>query len=62
MIDKQYGKFIGVCDCCQEEETPRQDSFNDCLQWVREHGWRTRKNKQTGEWENYCPACAKLEE
>ena len=57
MITKEYGKFFGVCDLC-DDETPRFSSWNDCLAHVHNSGWQTVKDKETGEWENYCPECA----
>lgn len=57
MITKEYGKFFGACDLC-DDETPRFDTWNECRAHIRKNGWQTKKDQETGEWENYCPVCA----
>ena len=56
MITKEFGKYFGACDLC-DEETPRFNNWNDCLAYIRANKWQTTKDKDTGEWENYCPVC-----
>lgn len=34
MIDKQYDRFILVCDCC-DYEVKRFDTFNDVVEYKR---------------------------
>lgn len=58
MITKEYGKHFGVCDYC-DEATPIFDSWNECRAYIRSEGWKTQKDKETGEWEDICPACAR---
>ena len=59
MIDREYGKYRGVCDVCGEE-TPKLPSWNDVKGYMRANGWKTSRNKQTEEWENISPTCRKL--
>jgi hypothetical protein len=61
MIEKDFGKFIGICDCCGEV-TPPCDTWNECREYIKDNGWKTHKNKTTGEWENLCPVCGVLED
>ena len=61
MIEKEYGKFFGVCDCCSEEVTPVFNTWGEVLDYMRNNKWRTSKNKTTGEWENFCPVCRTFE-
>jgi hypothetical protein len=61
MIEQDFGKFIGACDCCGEV-TPPCDTWNECRDYMRGNLWKTTKNRETGEWENYCPQCAILQD
>lgn len=62
MIEKEYGKFFGVCDCCSEEVTPVFDTWAECRDYMRDNRWKTTKSKTTGEWENLCPRCVAFED
>ena len=55
MIEKEYGKYIGVCDICGEV-TPIFDTWTECREYIRDN-WKTSKNKKTDEWENICSEC-----
>lgn len=55
MITREYGKYFGACDLC-DEVTPLFDTYSEARDYVRGH-WKTTKDKETGEWENYCPEC-----
>lgn len=59
MIERDFGKFIGVCDCCGDA-LPPCDSWNECRETMRAERWKTTKNKETGEWENLCAECKQL--
>jgi hypothetical protein len=61
MIVKEYGKYFGACDCCQEETTPIFRTWDEVRDYMRFNHWKTSKNKETGEWENLCPECKKLD-
>ena len=61
MIEKEFDKFIGICDCCGEATLPC-DTWNECRREMKESGWKTHKNKTTGEWENFCPVCSVLDD
>jgi len=55
MIDKQYGRFILMCDFCANSEVAVFDEFNDAVEFAEKNGWgRKRKG---GEWLNICPEC-----
>lgn len=56
MITKEYGKFFGACDLC-DDETPRFNEWGECRNYMHNNHWQNTKNKETGEWENYCPDC-----
>ena len=58
MITKEYGQFFGVCDLC-DDATPIFDNWSDVRDYFTRNGWQTKKDKETGEWENYCPVCAR---
>ena len=58
MITKEYGKFFCVCDIC-DDATPLFDTWGEVRSHIAGEGWQTRKNKETDEWENYCPVCAR---
>ena len=59
MIERDFGKYVAVCDCCGESTAPYK-SWDACKYSMRDLGWRATKNPETGEWENYCPACVQL--
>lgn len=61
MIEKEYGKYFGICDVCGEV-TPLFDTFQDCREYMKKNQWKTTKDKTTGEWENICPRCRILDE
>lgn len=61
MIEKDFGKFIGVCDCCGEVTEPCS-SWNECRTYMHDNRWKTTKDKKTGEWVNLCPECKKLQD
>ena len=56
MVTKEHGKFFGVCDLC-DDGTPLFDTWGECLTYMKDNNWKNTKNKQTDEWENYCPVC-----
>ena len=55
-IERQYGKYIPVCDgcgCVLDEHV--YDTFDEARIAMKEEGWST--DKVNGEWQNYCPDC-----
>lgn len=55
MIDKLYGKYRPVCDCCGDM-LDSFDSYFEAVRAMKEAGWKTVK-AEDGEWENYCDLC-----
>lgn len=53
MIEKQYDKFILVCDVCGKEI--ECDSFNEAIEYKEERDWNAVKIK--GEWFDVCSIC-----
>lgn len=48
MIDKQYGKYVGYCDIC-DEATEEFDNWEDCKDWIKEN-WSTHFDTKHQEW------------
>lgn len=53
-IEKEYGKFIPVCDGCLAT-LDDCDTFQDAVDECKENGWRNVK--VNGTWQNRCPKC-----
>jgi len=53
-IIKQYGKYVAVCDIC-EQELPGEDDFDDAVEEKKQAGWKTRKDGD--EWVDICCDC-----
>lgn len=53
-VEKEYGKFIVICDLC-DESMPAADNWNDALSEAKAEGWQSKC--VAGTWENYCPLC-----
>ena len=59
MIDKEYGKFILVCDICGHE-VKFFYSFDEEVDYKKDSGWKSRKarDKSMNEgWIDVCPKC-----
>ena len=54
MIDNRYGKYIPVCDICDEELEP-QDTYEDAIKAKSNEGWRSKKIDS--DWIDVCPNC-----
>lgn len=54
MIEKQYEKYVPVCDMCGET-LPECDTHNEARTAMRKAGWLTERNGDA--WENYCDIC-----
>jgi Fe2+ or Zn2+ uptake regulation protein len=54
MIDREYGKFVLVCDICGKEIDGFED-FHEAVKYKKENGWKSEKYK--GEWQDVCPEC-----
>ena len=59
MIIKEYGKFVGVCDICDETTPVKFRSWADCRDWLKEN-WHTRYDRKECEWQHYCENCKNL--
>lgn len=53
-IEKEYGKYIVVCDACNDSLSP-EDTHNDARHAAKEAGWST--SNVAGEWINLCTLC-----
>ena len=53
-IEKEYGKYIAVCDMCGDT-LPAEDTYNDAIRAIKEAGWSTKN--ADGEWINTCSTC-----
>ena len=53
MIDKQYGKYILICDSCNIEEVC--EDFSEAVEFIQDNYWYSEKIG--GDWINYCPHC-----
>lgn len=56
MINKEYGKYYGICDICGDE-TDKFDDWQDCKDDMNNNDWLCRYNKKTDEWEHICVEC-----
>lgn len=56
MIDRQYGKIVICCDCCDATfEGERDEEFQSVWAGAKREGWMTRQIAKT--WMHACPAC-----
>lgn len=61
MIDREYGKYVLVCDVCGEEVTGF-NSFDDALEYKNDEGWQSEHGEQLDlkdGWVDLCPKCQK---
>lgn len=58
MITKEFGKYYGACDLC-DEETPGFETWHQCRAYISANGWQAIKDQDSGEWAHYCPDCAR---
>jgi len=59
VIDKEYGKYVLVCDVCGEEVTGF-DTFDRALDYKDKEGWKSRRGEQLDLKDGFvdiCPAC-----
>ena len=56
-IDKEYGKYIPICDGCWDT-LPPENTHNDARHAIKEAGWSTKNTD--GEWLNLCPQCEEV--
>ena len=54
MIEKDGNKFALSCDLCLF--TVECDTFKECVQYKKDNGWCSRKDKQ-GDWTDVCDEC-----
>jgi transcription elongation factor Elf1 len=56
MIDKQHGKFILICDNCNDAfEFGKGEDFEDVRNYIKSEGWQTVKVGE--DWLHYCDEC-----
>ena len=55
MIDKEYGKYRGVCSICGAT-TENFDTWEKCKDWLKEN-WQTKYDKKMKEWVHFCECC-----
>ena len=53
MIERDNGKYVGVCDICGAE-TPRLKTWADAREYIKQN-WITKK--VDGAYEHYCEDC-----
>ena len=56
VLELEYGKWILVCDYC--EETHELDTFFDAMGFMEAEGWKKYKPKD--EWVHECSYCNKF--
>jgi len=60
MINKIYGKYIILCDICEDDGEAEDikklyDTFDKAVWATKENGWETKL--EDGVWLNICPDC-----
>jgi len=55
MIDKQYDKFLLICDICVDPASCTFFEFDEAVNYKREFGWKSQK--LNGHWYDICPDC-----
>lgn len=55
MIDKQYGKYVLVCDICGDAASEDFETFQGAVEYKKENNWKSKK--QGSEWLDICPDC-----
>lgn len=58
MIDKQYGKWVLLCDECGIDAEERCDTWTDAAVLATRLGWNNRIGSR---WRDICPECRELE-
>jgi hypothetical protein len=43
MIQARYGKFVLVCDNCEDEGEKEYLSFQEAVEGKKEEGWKSKK-------------------
>ena len=54
-IMKTAGAFCLICDNCGGEHGGSFTGFYDAVDYKKDNGWKSRKNRN--EWEDVCPEC-----
>jgi len=56
MIDKEYGKYKLICDCCGENDKELIfDTFQEAVDYKNDFNWLSMKIGE--DWFNYCQSC-----
>lgn len=56
MINKEYGKYYGICDICGDE-TDKFDDWQECRDNMQDNGWSLKYDSEINEWEHICAEC-----
>lgn len=56
--DKNVLELMATCDACGEETEFIYGDFKECVDILKQKGWKTFKNDYD-EWRHECPQCAK---
>lgn len=59
MIDKQYGKFMLVCDNCGQLLAGYETHVH-AVKALKDLGWEINFNADTNTWFDCCPDCASM--
>ena len=54
-IEKQYNKYILICDVDGEAHDEEYDTFSEAIDVKKELGWKSEM--QNGEWVDMCKEC-----
>lgn len=57
MVDREYGKYVLVCDICGKEVTGF-DTFDDALDYKDKEGWKSRRGQQLDLKEGFVDVCS----
>ena len=57
-IQKEYGYEILTCDICIEPVEHAFDTWDEAIDYKKEHGWKAKKDDN--EWIDVCPDCQKI--
>lgn len=58
MIDKQYGKYVFICDDCDDFLDTDERDFRLAVSVAKSSNWLITKDDDD-EWQHICPRCCK---
>lgn len=59
-IDKQYNKFLLICDICDEPLDEKFATWEEAVQAKKNNNWQS-KRISAGYWHDICTECDKVE-